>query len=312
MRRIRRLLALAVAGAALLTAPGAAHAAIVTNGDFETGSFSGWQLHDAPVDPPSGTWNVYTGTSVGGDLFPAPPQGTHAAATDQSSPGRHLLYQDLTLPSGGSQYQLSMFVYYDSDAPISSQPNLDFNVIGMPNQQYRIDLIKPSAPIDSVASGDILSGLFQTVTGDPTTLAPTLRTADLSSFAGQTVRLRFAEVDDQGVFHAATDAVTVKTNAFTVGAAVRNKKKGTASVPVTVPDAGTIALSGRGVKGVAASKSVAVSGGGTVNLLVKAKGKTKRKLNANGKAKVKVSITYTPTGLAANTQQTKVKLKKKT
>jgi hypothetical protein len=307
MSRKRRVFVRGIVGLALLVAPGSASAAIVTNGDFETGNFSGWQLNDAP-DPPTGSWLVYTGASLGGDPIPAPPQGNFAAAVNQSDPGRHLLYQDLTLPPGGSQYLLSMYVYYDSNAAISSQPNLDF--AGPPNQQYRIDVMRPSAPLDSVASGDILRAVFQTVTGDPPTLAPTVMTTDLKPFAGQTVRLRFAEVDNQDIFHAATDAVAVKTNAFTLDQVIRNKKKGTAQLPVTVPDAGTLTLTGSGVKPRSARKAVAV-GAGTTNLLVKATGKKKRDLKRKGKAKVSVTVTYTPNGLSANSRQTSVKLKKK-
>ena len=36
-----------------------------------------------------------------------------------------------------------------------------------------------------------------------------MMTADLTPFAGQTVRLRFAEVDGAGFFNASTDAVSI-------------------------------------------------------------------------------------------------------
>jgi hypothetical protein len=84
---------------------------------------------------------------------------------------------------------------------------LDFNVI--PNQQYRVDILRPSAPVDSVAPGDVLATVFQTEVGDPASLAPTPVSFDLSGFAGTTVRIRFAEVDNQLFFNASVDDVTV-------------------------------------------------------------------------------------------------------
>jgi hypothetical protein len=307
--RIR--LAFLIAGLSLLVSPGAASATIVTNGDFETGSLSGWQQQDV-LSSASGTWFAYTGTASPLHAFtvPAPPQGNFAAITDQIDEGLHVLYQDVTLPPGGSVNQLGLTVYYDSQDPIVAPDSLDPS--DGPNQQYRIDVMRPSAAIDSVAAGDVLFTVFRTLTGDPQTLGPTQKSADLTPFAGQTVRIRLAEVDNQFYFNAGVDAVAVNSNGFTIGKASLNKKKGTAQLPVTVPDAGTLKISGKGVNGKAvATKAVAVSGG-TVKLLIKPKGKTKSKLNDSGKAKVKVQVTYKPTGLTSNSEKAKVKLKKRT
>jgi hypothetical protein len=299
-----RLVVPAIAAVLLFAAPSTAGAAIVNNGDFETGNFSGWQLSDTP----DGDWIVYTGSSV--DIFtvPAPPQGTHAAITFQENVSRQIMYQDVTLPPAGGQIRLSLFAYYvaDENAPIVSPDSLD--ILSMENEQYRIDVMRPSAALDSVASGDILATVFRTQTGAPMFLSPTLQTADLSAFAGQTVRLRFAVTATEDELNAGTDAVAI--NGLTVGDAIRNNKKGTAQVPVTVTDAGTLALTGDGVKPSSASKSVAVQPG-TTNLLVKAKGKKKKKLNRKGKAKVQVTISYTPNLGSPLSEQDEVKLKKK-
>jgi hypothetical protein len=300
---MRRLLAFLIAGLALLVGPGTASAAIVTNGDFETGSFSGWQRDESPFNG----WFTYTGAV---DSFPAPPQGSFAAVTDQAEPGRAFLYQDITLPPGGSVNQLSLFAYYESGAPIASPDTLDPAV--EPNQQYRIDVIRPSAPIGSVAPGDVLATVFRTVSGDPVSIGPTLKTADLSAFAGQTVRIRLAVTVTEDPLNGAADAVSV--NGLTVGTPKLNKNKGTAQLPVTVTDPGSVALAGNGVKprSAPASKSVTTVGAGTVNLVVKAKGKKRRKLNDTGKAKVNVTITYMPNGAPPISDTAKVKLKKKT
>jgi hypothetical protein len=103
------------------------------------------------------------------------------------------------------------------------------------------------------------------------------------------------------------------SNAFTIDAITRNKKKGTATITGNVSFPGELIASGNGVKasatgGAVISKAV---GAGQAQLLIKAKGKKKRKLNRKGKAKVRVTVTYTATGGSPTTQSVKVKLKKK-
>jgi len=108
-------------------------------------------------------------------------------------------------------------------------------------------------------------------------------------------------------------AVFVPANAFTLGATARNKKKGTATIEVTVPNPGELTSSGKGVKAASAGGAVISKavGTGQARLVIKAKGKKKQRLNTVGKVKLKVAVTYTPTGGDANTQSVKVKLKKK-
>jgi hypothetical protein len=296
-----RLLLLFTALVTALAVPSAANAAIVTNGDFETGNLSGWQVDDLP-GPSAGDWFTYSSPPT---FFP-PPQGNFAAATDQESESREILHQDVALPTGLDAIQLSLFAYFQSDAPIFSPDSLD--PADPPNEQYRIDVMRPSAPLDSVSPGDILATIFRTATGGPTSLSPTVKTADLSALAGETVRLRFAVTVTEAVLNAAVDAVAV--SGLDAGKSKLNKNSGTAKLPVTVTDPGTLSLSGQGVKTSSAAKSVSVGAGSTVKLLVKPKGKTKKKLNNSGKAKVKVSITYTPNGAPPFTDSEKVKLKK--
>ena len=313
-----RLAILAVLAAVLLLTPAAANAATVSNGNFETNNLSGWQL-----SPAVSGWQTYSGTSTPNtaQAIAAPPQGTFAAITDTNAPGTRILYQDVALEPGFT-HKLSLFAYYHSFAAITI-PNPDsLDSTGPANQQYRIDVIKPSAPLNSLSPSDVLLNVFQTKSGDPTTLPPTAVTADLTPFAGQTVRLRMAEVDNLGLSNACADAVALTSakisNDFSFGKVSRNKHKGTANLAVNVPGPGTLALSGKGVKtqrvGREATASMAVTAAGTVKLLVKAKGKAKHKLNKTGKAKVKVSVTFTPTAetaVAPTTQTKSVKLVKK-
>jgi hypothetical protein len=114
------------------------------------------------------------------------------------------------------------------------------------------------------------------------------------------------------------DIATVPSNQFTLGKAKRNTRRGTATIGVTVPGAGTLALSGKGVKaqkagGGSPGATSSVAAAGTVKLVVRAKGKAKRRLDSTGKASVPVKVTYTPTGDLPGTpsaQTTKVKLRK--
>lgn len=186
----------------------ATSAAAVGNGNFETGTLSGWNTLAMGM----GEWLAYEGTSspISSTAISAPPEGAFAATSDGTGPGTHILYQDITL--GAGQHTLSFMLYYQNLAQGFSNPqSLDFNV--SPNQQYRIDIMDPSAPVDSVAPADILANVFKTTAASPMTMAPTPITFDLTPFAGQTIRLRFAEVDNQMFFPASVDNVVIESAA---------------------------------------------------------------------------------------------------
>jgi hypothetical protein len=75
-----------------------------------------------------------------------------------------------------------------------------------------VDVLKPNANPFTVKNKAILRTLFQTEVGDPNQLAPKLLTFNLTPFAGKTVRLRFAEVDNQLFFLASVDRVRVTSH----------------------------------------------------------------------------------------------------
>jgi hypothetical protein len=312
-----RLFSAAVAATAVLAAPATASAATVVNGDFETGNLSGWQVVNNPPSPEeSGSWLTYTGTAgpfEGFAVIPPPPAGNYAATTDQGGPGSHILYQDLTLEPYYT-HSLSLLAYYGSAAPlVTPSPNtLSFETVE--NQQYRIDVMKPTAPVDSVAAGDTLATVFATNNGDPQQLGSTSFTADLTPFAGQTVRLRFAEVDNEGFFNAAVDSVAIQStppsNAVVLGKPAQNKRNGTAKLPVTVPGAGTLKIADvKKTKKRIKAKTLQVTAAGTVKLPVKPTKFARKVLADNGKLKLKVAVTFTPTGGLAATVTRKLTLK---
>ncbi|HSD25344.1 MAG TPA: hypothetical protein VLB79_13570, partial [Solirubrobacterales bacterium] len=106
-------------------------------------------------------------------------------------------------------------------------------------------------------------------------------------------------------------AVFEPANSFTVGQIGRNKKKGTATLGLDLPNAGDLTVSGKGLKAVIAGASAAQAvQPGSASVTIKAKGKQLRKLKSTGKVKVKPTITYTPTGGHPSTQPWKLTLKK--
>lgn len=97
------------------------------------------------------------------------------------------------------------------------------------------------------------------------------------------------------------------SNAFKVGKLVRNVKKGTAKLVVSVPDAGALTLSGIGAKKVTRSSK----GAATLKLPIVATGKAKALLGSKGKAKLKLTLKFSPSGGTAASQVKKVTLIKK-
>jgi hypothetical protein len=87
----------------------------------------------------------------------------------------------------------------------------------------------------------------------------------------------------------------------------RNRKKGTATLPVTLPVGGTLTAGGKGLKQVLLTAPQA----GVIDLPVKPKGAKRRTLNAEGKTKVSEKISFTANCGAAGETVTKVKLRKR-
>jgi D-alanyl-D-alanine carboxypeptidase len=180
--------------------------------DFESGAITGWQA----VGGGSGGWFVYadghkppdpaqSDPNVPFDV-PEPPQGRFAAVTDMNGPGIRILYRDLRLDG---RFGLQLSVFYTGSGPLSSPATLAYDTPEA-NQQFRIDLVRPSAPIDSVAKRDVLVNLFHTSPGDPARRPPTEVSSDLSAWTGQTVRLRLAGTDNQGPLRVGVDNIRLR------------------------------------------------------------------------------------------------------
>lgn len=142
--------------------------------------------------PPRGTSGV-----------PEPPQGRFAAVTDMCSAGSRLLYRDLELDGRRS---LRFTIHYRSFAPSFAASATLSHREPYRNHQLRVDVMDPDSPILSVAAGHVLATVFRTERGDRPRLTRTIG-FDLSRWADRTVRLRFAEVDNDGPLRVVVDDV---------------------------------------------------------------------------------------------------------
>jgi hypothetical protein len=91
---------------------------------------------------------------------------------------------------------------------------------------------------------------------------------------------------------------------FSFGKLKRNQKRGTAKQKVIIGAAGTLALSGKGIK----AKTLH-PGAGTITLPIKPIGKTRKREFLKHKVRVKITVTFTPTGSFPSALGKKAKLK---
>lgn len=325
-----------------MLAPSGAEAETVVNGNFESGTLNGWSVYQAN---PFGDWFAYQGTetpiganrkkqSLGhAEPVQPPPQGAYAAVTDEIEPDTLILYQDVALEPG-LDHQLSLVAYYDAYKPIAIPTPDTLSVaeeaLLLPNgrfqenQQFRIDVVKPDAPLETLDPADILRTVFATKLGDRLTMAPKKLTANLSAFAGQTVRLRIANAVTEDVFNAGVDAVSISHTPapqssgskhgpilFGFGGARANRHNGTVTLRVRVSGAGLLRASRAPTPAGTASESrfeagklrraiepvtVPVASAKTATIHLRPTQATRVVLAQKHKLRVRVGVTYMPTG----------------
>jgi hypothetical protein len=204
---------------------------ILENGDFETGDLTGWTMetfrdgewlvYEDGLTPPDPKYSPPDSEGIGfeGKPFelPDPPQGRYAAVTDSSwaGAGVRYLYRDIEVTE---PYVLHALVFYQNSWTAIRDPG-HFNLTDEKqtqwyhNQQYRVDVIDPTAPIDTVEPDHIWGTLFATKPGDPGDLEPTRVSLDLSPWQGETVRLRLVCVSHiYGPMRAGVDDVDVRVS----------------------------------------------------------------------------------------------------
>lgn len=191
---------------------------LINNGGFELNggagntTFASWNV----ANTDAGSFYVQTGNTSPSNNFgvAAPPEGSFAAMTDQSGPGGHVLYQDFFVPLALNSATLSFDRYINNRNNTFFSPDTLSTGDG-PNQQARIDILTSGSDPFSVAGSDVLMNLFQTQPGDPSVFGYTFQQTDISSLLmahqGQTLRLRFAEADNQLYFNFGVDKVSLIT-----------------------------------------------------------------------------------------------------
>jgi hypothetical protein len=337
---MRRALPLLAVLAVSLVSAGSADAAVV-NGNFESGTLNGWQVHRATE---AGNWFAYEGTEaplghkLSGIPIAPPPQGTFAAIADEANPDTLLLYQEVAIPTGATS-ELSLFAYYNSHVPLAVPTpdtlSVDEEVLaGQANQQFRIDVMRAGAPLESLEPADVLLNVFQTSSGGPQVMNPTKLTADLTPYAGQTVMLRIAVAAHQETLNAGVDAVQITSSGpgappgsggssgaggaggphgsggstgghgggsgITLGKPKLNPRNGTVALSVRVPAAGVLrargtALPGQGSSGAAIRATGApAKKAGTVVLHLVPTGAAFTALKKRGSLRVKATVSFSP------------------
>jgi hypothetical protein len=211
---VRLVLSLAALVAVLCAATAVARAPLIENGGFESGDLSGWKTSFSL----EGAWIPYQGhpdPPMGGSMFgpfPKPQRGEWAAWSDQIDQSTMILYQDFKVPKHAKLQFLTWYqAYADFATPHDLNGDTD-NPATHPNEQYRVDLIKPGADIRSLDKSDVLMNLFRTRVGDPPEMRPQKISKSLADLAGQKVRLRFAVTVNEDVLAAGIDGIKVKTS----------------------------------------------------------------------------------------------------
>jgi hypothetical protein len=223
---------------AMLVSMVVAHAAVATgvelvaNGSFETNagggsaSFTSWTVvRENATSDVAGNFYAQTGALSPITRFEviAPPNGTFAAMTDQNGPGRTVIYQDVAVATAGPVWlNLRVQILNQVDDFVVA-PTLD--VSPSPNQQVRVDVMSTAAGLWDVGAG-VLTNVFTSTPGTvlPGGYAPL--SINLQPFAGQTVRIRIAEVDNLHGLVVGVDQVSVTSVPASTCAPVRPRLGG--------------------------------------------------------------------------------------
>jgi hypothetical protein len=213
---------------------------LTANGTFDTpdlsresGNLTGWQTFAESGS--NGQWTGQTNSlsPLSEISVPSPPQGQYAAMLDEADlalpgsqhardyQGMHILYQDITIPASVTKATLSFSLFINNSDKLNKigytdplqTSALDYFPNKLPqtaNQQVRVDLMDPQASITDVGGG-VFSNLFIT---SPTTArnfgSYRSFSFDVTGFAGRTIRLRFASVNNLGKLIVGLDNVQLQ------------------------------------------------------------------------------------------------------
>ena len=173
--RVRGIVAVVAVLAVGTTSIALAAPVNVPNGDFEEGTFANWKRFERG----NGSWSLYSAAPrglPGPGTIPPPPQGETAALLTQSGPGVNILHRVLKLKRNAVN-RIKFKLFYDNvNNRFFTPDTFKFGGGGMvppprglsegkPNQQLRVDLMKPKARIKSLKDENILATLLWTRPG---------------------------------------------------------------------------------------------------------------------------------------------------
>lgn len=163
----------------------------IINGDFETGSLSGWTLMNSNSN---GTFVINNDNyDPPGPDGPLPPySGSFSALSSQSGPGIRTIYQDVTLPVDATTATLHWADRIRNHATAFIDPT----------QEFRVEIMD--------TNNNVLTQLFSTNPGDPLISEWTERSASISTFAGRTIRIAFTEQDTSYYFNVHLDNIRIE------------------------------------------------------------------------------------------------------
>ena len=192
--------------------PAVAASELLTNGDFETGTYAGWtttvQARSSGnlfIDTP-GTPTPMSGLTTAPNIS----GGNFYSVTDQGGQGAYALLQSFLVPIGTTDLALSFQMFANSYGGVSVNPaGLDYTA--SPNQHVRVDLLVAGASAFSTAAGDVVANFFIGADAGTNPNPYTNYMFDIFSFVtpGQTYQIRFSEVDNQLFLNQGVDNVSI-------------------------------------------------------------------------------------------------------
>mgnify|MGYP000414984877 FL=1 len=195
---------------------GTSNAALITNGDFETGSFAGWNTSQL------GGSSLFVAANPGDPtLGSSPTNDFYAFAGNQSGPSQNIFWQSFVVPTALTVLTFSFDYAYDNDAGfVNPNPDTLSHTGVPPNQQFRVEILTGTALFDTVDPTDIIFSAIQTAPGslDPqpwTSFSQNIFSA-VSPFEGQNLQVRFAQADNQGPFDIGFDNVSLSATTAAV------------------------------------------------------------------------------------------------
>ncbi len=205
---------------------------LLTNGDFESGTFNGWTVQnhngsmfsnvDWKIDTP-GTDTPISGNHTMGNVAN---NGSYYAVADQSGIGTQALLQSFTVPVNVASLTLTFDMFANNYKPDGTTNA---------NQQARVDILSASADALSTSPGDIVGTYYVGADSGANPHAFTSYSHTLTGLtAGTTYRLRFYGAANERNLNIGVDNVSIRAEISDVSA---------------VPEPSTLTLLGVGAIG---------------------------------------------------------------